>query len=68
MIWLALYLGIGLINMAVDGALCVISKRRYVFWVSLVGALLWWPITAPMEIWAAVKMTRKYPCWRGGLR
>lgn len=62
-IWIAMYLSIALIDMACDGAMCVIAKRRY----NLTGsffACLFWPITAPLEIAGAAVATKDYPTFK----
>ena len=60
--WIIFYLAIALISMSCDGMLCFVAKRRYMFWASLRTCLVW-PITAPIEIAAAVIATRKFERW-----
>ena len=62
MSWILFYLGIALIDMACDGALCVVAKKKYRVWASMIACLLW-PITAPIEIAGAVIATKDYERW-----
>ncbi len=62
-IWIAMYLSIALLDMACDGAMCVIAKRRY----NLKGSFfvcLFWPITAPLQIVGSVIATKDYPAFK----
>ena len=60
--WIVFYFGVAVIDMACDGALCIVAKKRYRFWASLFACLAW-PITAPIEIAGAVIATRGYDRW-----
>lgn len=62
MSFMVFYFGVMLIDMACDGALCVVAKRRYRFWPSLAACSVW-PITAPIEIAGAVVATKDYEQW-----
>ena len=62
MSWIIFYLSVALISMANDGSLHFAAKRRYRAWTSFWTSLIW-PITAPLEIVAAVIVTRKFERW-----
>ncbi len=62
MSFIVFYLSVMLIDMACDGALCVVAKKRYMFWRSLAACSVW-PITAPIEIAGAVVVTKDYERW-----
>lgn len=60
MIWIALYFSIALIDMACDGAICYATNRKYKIKLSFI-ACCFWPITAPMEIYAASILSKDFP-------
>lgn len=65
MFWilLTIYFAFALFDVAVDGALCAVARRRFQLGRSLLAALVW-PITAPLAITGAVVATRDLPTWK----
>lgn len=57
-----LYAGIALMDLSADGAICYAHKRKFNLSRALAAAILW-PITAPLAIYGAFKLTQDNEPW-----